>query len=232
MKVLILAAGRGARFGSITSDSPKSLIAYKGKPLLYWTIQNTLHVFNKSDINIIVGYQWQKFSTYSNNLFINLNWDKTNIMGSLSCAKKLLSKYECLVIYADIYFEAKAINLITQAEAPSVLNVVNWKKIWNLRFVNPMNDLENFRFDKKTSLLTQIGGRAQSVKLIQGQFGGMFTTTPQLWKLMNFNIPNLKLMDTTSALQKAIENGAHISKVDYDGAWAEFDTLNDLKHQV
>jgi choline kinase len=137
-----------------------------------------------------------------------------------------------LVIYADIFFEENAINLITQSQAPSVLNVVNWESIWNLRFENPMNDLENFRFDKDTFLLTQIGGRVQYKNHIQGQFGGMFTITPQLWELMVLKIPNLKLIDTTSAFQKAIENGAYISTVDYDGVWAEFDTVDDLNRQI
>lgn len=232
MKVLILAAGRGSRLGSITRNSPKSLMIYRGRPLLYWTMKNLMHIFNEEEIHIIVGYQWQKFRAYSKNLFINLNWEHTNIMGSLFCARELLSRHKCLVIYADIFFEENAINLITQSQAPSVLNIVNWESIWNLRFENPMNDLENFRFDKDTFLLTQIGGRVQSKNLIQGQFGGMFTITPQLWKLMNLKIPNLKLMDTTSAIQKAIENGASISTVDYDGVWAEFDTFDDLNRQI
>ena len=95
------------------------------REILVWTMKNLMHIFNEEEIHIIVGYQWQKFRAYSKNLFINLNWEHTNIMGSLFCARELLSRHKCLVIYADIFFEENAINLITQSQAPSVLNIVN-----------------------------------------------------------------------------------------------------------
>ena len=59
-KVIIIAAGKGSRLGSLTKDLPKTLLKINDKSML----DHQVDVYNKFgliDINIIVGYQNHKF---------------------------------------------------------------------------------------------------------------------------------------------------------------------------
>ena len=231
MKVVILAAGRGSRLGKLTDDSPKCFMVYRGKPLITWILESVLQFFEQKNIHVVVGYREMDFVPLGINLIKNKDWENSNIMGSLTCADKILSSSNCLVIYSDIFFEASAIRIIKNSPAPAVLSVSNWINIWSQRFNNPLDDLENFNYDSNTMLLTQIGNRAASMGSINGQFAGIFTTTPSLWQMFKEGNHNLQSMDTTSVLQEAILAGAKISVIKYSGQWAEIDTLSDLENQ-
>lgn len=231
MKVIILAAGRGSRLGKFTENLPKSFVNFRGKPLITWILESVKKYFELKDIYIVVGYKSKKFETLGINLIHNSEWERSNIMGSLIVADEILSTTNCLVIYSDIYFEDDAIKLIKESPAPAVLNLVNWYKIWSKRFPDPLVDLENFEYNDKTLELTRIGKRASSIESIRGQFAGIFTTTPDLWQIIKLVNRDLKIIDTTSALQKAITEAAKISVVNYSGNWAEIDTLMDLEQQ-
>jgi choline kinase len=231
MKVVILAAGRGSRLGKLTDDSPKCFTVYRGKPLISWILESVSQFFEQKDIHIVVGYREMDFVPLGINLIKNKDWGKSNIMGSLTCADKILSSSNCLIIYSDIFFEASAIKIIKNSPAPAVLSVSNWVDIWSKRFENPLDDLENFEYNFNTMLLTQIGNRAASMGSINGQFAGIFTITPSLWQMFKEDNHNLQSLDTTSALQKAILGGAKISVINYSGHWAEIDTLSDLERQ-
>ena len=231
MKVVILAAGRGSRLGKLTDDSPKCFTVYRGKPLIFWILESVTQFFEQKDIHIVVGYRQMDFVPLGINLIENNDWEKSNIMGSLTCADKILSSSNCLIIYSDIFFDASAIKIIKDSPAPAVLSVSNWMNIWSARFNNPLDDLENFEYDSNTMLLTQIGNRAASMGSINGQFAGIFTITPSLWQMFKEGNHNLQSMDTTSALQEAILGGAKISVIKYSGHWAEIDTLSDLENQ-
>jgi len=55
-KVIIIAAGKGSRLGSLTKNLPKTLLRINDKSML----DHQVDIYNKSgltDINIIVGYQ-------------------------------------------------------------------------------------------------------------------------------------------------------------------------------
>ena len=61
MKVVILAAGRGSRLGKLTDDSPKCFTVYRGKPLIFWTLESVTQFFEQKDIHIVVGYRQMDF---------------------------------------------------------------------------------------------------------------------------------------------------------------------------
>ena len=53
MKVMILAAGRGERMGSLTDHTPKPLLAVAGRPLIEYTIENLVDAgFDEIIINL------------------------------------------------------------------------------------------------------------------------------------------------------------------------------------
>jgi bifunctional N-acetylglucosamine-1-phosphate-uridyltransferase/glucosamine-1-phosphate-acetyltransferase GlmU-like protein len=56
VKVIVLAAGKGTRLKSETSDLPKALRTVNGKPLIRYVLEN-LSFVKPSDITIVVGFR-------------------------------------------------------------------------------------------------------------------------------------------------------------------------------
>jgi hypothetical protein len=113
-------------------------------------------------------------------------------------------------------------------EQPSILNLLNWRRIWESRFENPLDDLENF--NSLDSKVIRIGGKPSDIHDVGGQFGGMYTLNPDYWETM-IKIPNLESMDTTSMLSFLIANGKSFTAIPYSAEWAEFDSIADLEKQ-
>jgi choline kinase len=132
------------------------------------------------------------------------------------------------VVYSDIFFEKSAVELMLRETNPGILNLINWKEIWGRRFDEPLDDLENFYSQNKKILA--IGGKPTGINEINGQFGGMYTLNPIYWQEMKKN-PNLKNLDTTTALNELITKGKTFTAISYDGEWAEFDSIADIEKQ-
>jgi choline kinase len=120
---------------------------------------------------------------------------------------------------------------MVENQSPSVLSVSNWLTIWEKRFDDVLDDAENFRFDPTNRFLTHVGGQANSLESIEGQFGGIYTLTPSAWEAIKSSVDNLNSYDTTAMLQEAIHLGMKFRVVEYTGFWAEIDSQNDIEKQ-
>lgn len=228
VKVIILAAGRGSRMGLGTSERPKCLTTFRGKPLIEWTLDNLASV-PREDIFLIVGYKAPALEYLGIKSIENKNWSSTNIVGSLRVAKDLLVNSDCLILYSDVFTEPSSIDCILASNGPSVLSVINWREIWSRRFIDPLDDLETFKYDQETMHLIEIGSRSTSLDDIQGQFGGIFRMTPEVWiKLEGLNV-DLDSLDVTSLIQKCLTLGIVFEVANYEGEWVEIDSLSDLE---
>jgi choline kinase len=225
MKAVILAAGRGSRLGELTSKIPKCLLEFKSKTLLEHSLTNLRKYFSDDDIVIIGGYKFELLNKYHPNLVFNEEWASTNIMGSLMKISQNLLEEEFVVIYSDIYYESSAI------ESPAVVNLVNFREIWQSRFENPLVDLETFKISSSGKYLEQIGSKPTILSDIDGQFAGIFSINPSLWRLVLNHVPNVKYLDTTTLLNKCLEIGVSIKTVDYSETWVEIDSESDLQAQ-
>ena len=56
IKALIVAAGRGRRLGTITTNTPKPLVEINGEPLLKRSIE-ILSSFGINNVTVVVGYK-------------------------------------------------------------------------------------------------------------------------------------------------------------------------------
>lgn len=119
MEAVILAAGRGMRFGNITDKKPKPLIKVCGKPLIYWALKS-LSYAGIDKAYIVTGY---KHRIIENELtdtpipieFIyNSNWDKGNLT-SLSTARKKVFKSFVLMM-SDHLFDPTIIQDIVEMQ--------------------------------------------------------------------------------------------------------------------
>lgn len=229
MKIIILAAGRGSRMGLGTEERPKCLTVFRGKPLIEWTLDNLVLSAPKEDIFLIVGYKALALKYLGIKSIENKNWNSTNIVGSLRVAKDLLIRSDCLIVYSDVFTEPSSIARMLETNGPTVLSVRNWQEIWSRRFINPLDDLETFKYDQETMHLLEIGSKPSSLGDIQGQFGGIFRMTPDVWmKLESLDI-DLDSLDVTSLIQKCLNLGIVFEVVNYEGEWVEIDSLSDLE---
>lgn len=228
MKAVILAAGRGSRMQSKTAETPKCLLKFRGKALIEHSIEKLMNHLNPRDIFIVSGYKSELLRNLGIQQIFNSNWETTNIMGSLMVASEILQKNDSIVVYSDVFFEEFAIKDALNGSYPSILSVVSWPSVWGARFDNPLDDLENFK--TKNGLVTLIGGKAKSLEDVDGQFAGIYTLTPRSWSVIN-KIPNLQNLDTTTALNLAINAGVNFSNILYKGFWAEFDSISDFLTQ-
>ncbi len=229
---IILAAGRGSRLGRLTENKPKSFNKSSNKRYIDIVIDN----FKKNsikNINIITGYKKNLFRKFPQKKILNNKWKSTSIFYSLSRASKILKMNTCIISYSDIIYEHEALKILIKEKGDIViLNNINWKKVWKLRFKNPLEDLENFNYRGK--YLTKIGGKAKSMSAVKGQFAGLFKISPKGWKMiLDFNKSNkvhTNNLDITTFFSKFLKKNKNIIKVvNYDKSWFEIDTLSDLR---
>ena len=113
---VIMAAGKGTRFGSRTVDMPKGFIDFKGKSMIERSIENLLEVGIKRII-IGTGYhrEWyeklkQKYPCIET-VFSTL-FEESNSMETLYQCRNVIGKSDFLLLESDIIYEAKALSLL------------------------------------------------------------------------------------------------------------------------
>ena len=232
MKVIILAAGRGRRLPKKISKIPKSLLQINNKSL----IERQIDIFKSYNINqiaIVTGFKRHLFKKFKLHEFYNKKWNTTNMVYSLSKAKRWLLNDECIVTYGDIIFEKKELKkIINSRHKLSILFDKNWKKLWKKRFNNPLTDAETFDFSKK-KYLKEIGKKTDDYSKIKGQFMGILKFKPIAWK--KFDLVNKryfkknKKVYTTDILNSMVKNeNFKIKVLEYKNKWSEIDNKKDI----
>lgn len=233
---IILAAGRGSRMGVLTKNKPKSFVNIGNEKLIDKVLKNFKKLGFKKII-IITGYKNEQFNQFQNIKKIkNKKWKTTNIFGSLICADKILSKYTCIISYADIFYEKEAIQTLIRSNKRKgivILSYKHWKKYWKKRFINPLSDLETFVSNNKNELI-EIGNRTNSYKKIKGQYMGVFKIDPFSWNKIKQKLfketKNLSKIDITALFQLIIKKKiCNIYVENYQKNWFEIDNIKDYK---
>ncbi|MFH1537258.1 MAG: sugar phosphate nucleotidyltransferase [Patescibacteria group bacterium] len=114
MKVLIAAAGRGTRMKELGIDKPKHLLEVKGKPFLYYLLENIKKAGFK-DIIVVGGYKAEKIeefiSGYDKNIKVINQWDriskeKYGTVCPIEAARNELKDDNFIFISGDNYYSA------------------------------------------------------------------------------------------------------------------------------
>lgn len=239
MKALILAAGRGSRMKLITEQKPKCLVQYNGKTILAWQT-DALKKNGIDDISIVAGYRENLISNSSYRKIINKDWNKTNMVYSLMCAKDLLEeKGDLIVSYSDIIYESNVINNLIRTEGDIVVVVdKNWKRQWELRFDDPISDAESLRISQDGNI-TDIGQKVQKIEEIEAQYIGLIKLNEKgKESILNYyqtltnitkdkgKINNFYMTDLLFGL---IQSHIIVKACVIGGGWLEFDSEGDLK---
>jgi len=242
LKAIILAAGEGKRLRPLTNNTPKCLVNLFGKSLLQWQIE-TFRSCKIDDISVVTGYLNEMIKFENITYFKNPNFKTTNMVETLFCAKEKLSD-SVIVSYGDIIFEKNVLQkLIDSNDDISVVIDKNWKKYWETRFDNPLNDAESLKIDTDGNI-TSIGKKVQKIDEIEGQYIGLMKfqnvglekikefyekTKSQSTNESNPLNPLVSFQQSfmTDFLQALINDGCKLKAIEIENGWLELDTVSD-----
>lgn len=247
MNVIILAAGQGKRLYPLTQFNPKCLTCLFGKSLLEWQL-DVFHSFGINDISVVKGYLSEKIHLSQLNYFYNLNYNQSNMVETLFCAREKLSD-STIVSYGDIIFEKRVFSELFQSKDDiSLIIDKNWEDYWKIRFSNPLDDAESLVINSD-GYITDIGQKTNDINLIQGQYIGLmkfqnngieflkdfYDNAKQISKsAVNPLNPNLTFENSfmTDLLRGMINNGYKIKAIPVFNGWLEVDSYADfLKYE-
>ena len=231
MKGIILAAGRGSRMGSLTSNLPKCRTILFGKELIQWQLE-ALENAGIDDIAIIRGYLSKTFD-FNVTYFENKRWAETNMVSTLIEARQWLETDTTIISYADIVYSSNSVlSLIDGDEDIAITYDPNWLDLWSLRFDDPLSDAESFKL--QDGIVIEIGDKAKNINDIEGQFMGLIKISPKGWSLISdylkrFSKVHIDGMDMTMLLKGLIKSNIKVHAVPIDDKWLEVDSESDLK---
>lgn len=252
MKVVILAAGQGTRLRPLTDDRPKCMVEVNGRSILDRQL-DTMYAcgIKDSDITIVAGYRGdvlqKKFADTDIDIIINEDFETTNMVCSLMCARKLMEAQEDILIsYGDIIYSDTVLKKILASDEPaSVIVDDGWYSYWSERCENPLDDAETLIFDESDYLI-EIGQKTTDLTKVQSQYIGLMRfkndglhamldlaqtakeRTAQgiaLWRTTR----TYQKMYMTDLLQGMIDEGNKLKAVHIERGWFEIDDCEDLK---
>jgi choline kinase len=241
MKMIILAAGQGTRLKPYTNNVPKCMVKFKQKPIIDYILETAKNC--KIDkIAIIGGYKIEILKNYLKDknisFFNNKNFETTNMVHSLFCSKKFMDD-DLIISYSDIIYKKSVLKKLISSDYDfSVVIDKEWRKLWELRMENPLEDAETLKiFDNN---IIEIGKKPKTYYDIQGQYIGLFKISK---KIVNqiikyyfsldtnsyYDEKNFDNMYMTSFIQLVLDNLLKVKPIFIEGGWIEIDSINDLK---
>jgi choline kinase len=244
IKVIILAAGQGSRLAPLTNDKPKCMVKLFGKSLLEWQIEK-FRKFGIKDISIVTGYKKKLISMDGIKIYHNNNFEKTNMIETLFCAKKEINE-TVIVSYGDIIFQDNVVQqLIESKDDFSVVIDKEWKRYWDIRFDNPLDDAESLILDSENNI-KNIGQKTVTLEEIQGQYIGLMMFKGNSTKIikkfyekmkelskrgknpLNSNLP-FELSYMTDFLQGLVNEKYKLKAILIKNGWLELDSMQDYE---
>ncbi len=252
MRIIILAAGQGTRLRPLTDDRPKCMVEVNGTSIIERQL-NTMHACGIKDenITIVCGYcsdiLKDRFKDTKIHFIVNEQYDSTNMVFSLMCAREMMESEEDIIIsYGDIIYDKSVFDKILKAQDDmSVIVDDGWYEYWSERCENPLDDAETLMFDQE-SYLTEIGQKTTELAKVQSQYIGLMrfrgmglkqmlslsaeaerrsNNGEKLWRTKR----NYTKMYMTDLLQGLIDEGHKLRAVHIQRGWFEIDDREDLK---
>lgn len=188
MKAVILAAGKGTRFGELTKTTPKALIKISGKPIIEYTLEALPSRIK--EVYLVIGHLGEKIKKrigkeYKGRKITYIKLKKlTGTATSVWKAKKYLSKEKFLVLYGDDLYSKREIEKLvrfpwafglakTLPPTPKYLNMVLDSKKYIIQALYPTEK------EMRTGILVSTGAyvmdtrifQYKPVKLSNGEYG-------------------------------------------------------------
>lgn len=249
MKAIILAAGFGQRLMPLTQDVPKCMVCYKDKRIIDYAL-NAMFEAGIEEVCIVGGYKFDVLQKYIESksltnirFYKNENYANTNMVTTLFCAKEFLlecveKRQDLLVSYADIVYFSDIVKklMICDYDLGIVVDKA-WRKLWSLRFEDPLSDAETLRLCGEK--IIELGKKPKDYSEIEGQYIGLFRIShsflakviecyENLDRNAEYDTKDFNNMYMTSFLQLLIDTYHNAYMVETFGNWCEIDFKSDL----
>jgi len=222
MKVMILAAGRGARMRPLTDHTPKPLLEAGGKPLIVWHLEK-LVAAGLRDIVINtawLGEQLQAALGDGHRYGARLQWSPEDpaleTAGGIARALPLLGPEPFLVVNGDVWCDwdfKQAGERARQLQAAQA-------QAWLLLVGNPEHHPSgDFGLDDRGKVQERRPGRPNLT------FSGIGVYQPELFRSLSGHEP----APLAPVLRSAIQAGTLIGSR-HDGQWLDIGTPERLQH--
>jgi len=239
-RAIILAAGQGTRLRPLTNNKPKCLIPLQGKTFLERQA-NVLKRAGVRDLLVVGGYRVDLIKKAGFNCMVNPQYESTNMVDTLFRGISFIELGGDLIIgYGDIIYQIDNLNQVLACKDEiGVMVDHNWRRYWELRFSDPLEDAETFVTDSEGYVI-ELGKKADNFKRIHGQYTGLIKVREDkikdfidFYKSLDQNKiydgKNFSNMYMTSFLQEIIDAGWKVKAVSVENGWLEIDSVNDLQ---
>ncbi|RQH01958.1 phosphocholine cytidylyltransferase family protein [Natrarchaeobius oligotrophus] len=236
MKAVHLAAGEGTRLRPITEDLPKPLVELGGRSLLERNV-DTLEAAGVDEQVVVTGHCADEIRDRGYETVHNPVYDETDMIYSLFCAADAFPEDDDLVIsYGDIVYEEAVVDALLECDAPLCVVVDReWRRLWELRFDDPLDDAETLSMDDD-GRIHEIGGDTDDYDEIDAQYTGLLKVRAdhvdelvEEYRSLEAGADGYVSIDTTAFLQRLIDGGWNVEGVPVDGKWLEVDSTQDLE---
>ena len=151
---VILAAGRGTRFGDMTSDIPKGFIPFKGKAM----VERSIRILIDQGITRIIigtGYHAEQYEALALRYpqietVFSPAFAQTNSMATLQCCRHAIGQNPFLLLESDIIYEPLAVRELLDSPHPDIMLISPVTKFQDQYYVeaDPKGNLRNCSTDK------------------------------------------------------------------------------------
>lgn len=239
MKLITLAAGQGTRLRPLTDHVPKCMVEVNGRPILETQIE-TAKKAQIDEMHVICGYCSDVIQYDFVTKHLNPEYDTTNMVYSLFCAEEIMDD-NVIISYGDIIYQASVLEKLRDSKADiSVVVDMEWKRYWEARMDNPLDDAETLKFHQDGTI-AELGKKASSLDEIQGQYIGLIKFSKEILpeirqvyhaldKSKKYEGKSFEQMYMTTFLQLLADEVCPISAVRIENGWIEVDEPGDLDH--
>lgn len=242
MKVIILAAGQGARLRPYTNDRPKCMVELKGKPLLHHQLEVIEECgVNRKDIALAAGYLQEALVAPGIKQYRNEQYATTNMVATLFAAENFMQTGEDLIIsYGDIVYKPEVFKKLLATEGDLVVAAdLGWYDLWKLRMDNPLDDAETFKMTQDGKVL-ELGKKPNKREDAQAQYIGLIKISGRkvtdfiqhyhaIDKAAEYDGKDFDNMYMTSLIQNIIDAGWDVRAALINRSWLEVDSVEDLE---
>ncbi len=235
MNVVFLAAGKSSRFYK-KLKKPKCLLKINNETLIERLINNFKNI-NIKKIHIVVGFKSKIIKQHLNNYkkinFINnKNYNKKEMLYSMILALKKIDD-DIIFSYSDIIYSSTICKVLSKKKNNVYIPILmNWKKIWDIRKKNIIDDAEEIKVDKRLNLLS-LGKKITNLNKIKYQYMGLIFIPKSKRKLIIKIYDQYKKnnkMHLSTFLNILVEHLVKVKCIKYKGHWYEFDDFEDYKN--
>ncbi len=206
---VIMAAGKGTRFGTMTETKPKGFIEFKGIPMVVRSIENLISA-GVNRIIIGTGYHREWYDSLAKKYpqiqtVFSPRFAETNSMETLSRCKDAIGDDDFLLLESDIVYEQKALTSLLDDQHPDIMLVTPVTKFQDQYYIGCDEDGFLVKCStKKEEIISETGDEPA------GELVGIHKISNKFYKDM------LEVYEYRQSREEMYHNGEHTEKTGYE----------------